>query len=71
MALPEYSFGAGAYVLEPSDLTPETMEAFARYCAQTEKGLLKDIMRENIIIEMPATSRGLEDDIFRSVWEDV
>ena len=71
MALPEYSLGDN-FVLTPMDVTPEAMEMFGEHCRQTELGMLKDIYREHIKIEMPfPTSAGDEAAIFAAIFEDV
>jgi hypothetical protein len=71
MALPEYGFSINA-PLEPADITPEVMEMFGEHCRQTELGMLKEIYREHIKIEMPfPVSRSVEEDIFASLFEDV
>ena len=33
------------YILTPEDLTAEAMIDFARYCAATENGMLKEVFR--------------------------
>jgi hypothetical protein len=71
MALPEYRFELEA-PLTPADVTAETLEMFARHVAQTERGMLQDVFRERIRVEMPFQSTaGDEADIFRSIWSDV
>jgi hypothetical protein len=69
MALPENGFHDD-YILTPEDLTPEVMIDFARYCAATENGMLKDVFRERIRIETPFPTSGVEADIFASIFEE-
>jgi hypothetical protein len=69
MAIPEYGFEFSS-PLEPGDLTPEVMSHFAEHVRQSERTLLRDVLREHIRIDAPfASSPGDEADIFRSIWD--
>jgi hypothetical protein len=69
MALPEHGFQIDS-PLTPEDVTPEVMEMFGRYVQQSEKTMLRDVLRERPMrIETPfSTSAGEEQDIFWSAF---